>query len=400
MLAYLLSLLRNFKERAFKTAYVSSTAPVLQRPRNFQWYRKLDNDASTEENDWQKYSEIENEILEDGYNEKQPEVEIDGDLVINFTNQVQYNKNDTRKQQAIKRVQLDKDRSTDYTRKGRFLMPISIDNSTKVNERMEESDDSGPVPLWMLKDGHFAYTYRQYELKKKKKLLANIIEDAAEGIIKEGTRRDSARKAEWLAKQLLGVKDLGIHVTANGREGYTDIPEDIGQTCIHLYTEESFLYKVINSLLFEPKNCTLEVYKSLGPFIWLLDESLRTVRITANSLTVYRSLNLDDEQRKEFMQPQVAFLSFTSTSTNRGLAEFYNGNTLLVINLEGLLPHPLRYMQKDKLRCGANISTLSAIPDEEEFLIWPIMRFLFVKAEYDAQSKKHIIYLNSPMRIY
>jgi len=144
----------------------------------------------------------------------------------------------------------------------------------------------------------------------------------------------------------------------------------------------------------------LEVYKSLGPFIWLLDESLRTLRTTSNSLKVYRGLNLDDEQRKEFMQPQVTFLSFASTSMSQNVAECFAGNTLLVINLEGLLSHPLRYMEKDKLRCGANISSFSNIPDEEEFLIWPIIRFLFEKAEYDDESKKHIIYLNSPIRIY
>jgi hypothetical protein len=400
MLAYLFSLWRNFTERYFTTACVSSTAPVLQRPRNFQWYWKLDNDPSTGENDWQKYDDVENEILEDGYNEKQPEVEIDGDLVINFKDQVQYNKNDTHKRQSIKRVQLDKDRSTDHMRKERFLMPIFTDNSTEVNERREESDGSGPVPHWMLREGHIAYTYRLYELKKKKKLLANIIEDAVEGIIKEGTQLGEPQKAKWLAEKLLEVKHLGAHVLADGREGYTDIPAEIGNRCIYLYTTGSFLYRVINSLYYKPETFALEVYKSLGPFIWLLDESLRTVRTTANSLKVYRGLNLDDEQRKEFMQPQVAFLSFASTSMSQNVAEWFAANTLLVINLEGLLPNPLRSMEKDKLRCGANISSFSNIPDEEEFLIWPIIRFLFEKAEYDDESKKHIIYLNSPIRIY
>lgn len=55
--------------------------------------------------------------------------------------------------------------------------------------------------------------------------------------------------------------------------------------------------------------------------------------------TVYRSLNLTDEERKEFMKDKVTFRSFTSSSSDRAVAKFYDGNTLLIINLNALSKH-------------------------------------------------------------
>jgi hypothetical protein len=89
------------------------------------------------------------------------------------------------------------------------------------------------------------------------------------------------------------------------------------------------------------------------------------------------------------MQEIMKFTSFTSTTRSRKVAEFYDGNTLLIIDLN-------QYNNKGKyVTCGRNISSLSDFPVEEEFLIWPGTEFAFVKYEYDVLKKKHIIYLKS-----
>ena len=85
------------------------------------------------------------------------------------------------------------------------------------------------------------------------------------------------------------------------------------------------------------------------------------------------------------MQEIMKFTAFTSTTCNRSIAEFYDGNTLLIIDLD----------QYESTVCGKNISSVSDFPEEEEFLIWPGRDFAFVKYEYDISKKKHMIYLKS-----
>ena len=87
---------------------------------------------------------------------------------------------------------------------------------------------------------------------------------------------------------------------------------------------------------------------------------------------MYRGLNLDDQQRKQLMKE----------TRSRKVAEFYDGNTLLIIDLN----------QRDNnhkyIACGRSISSLSDFPEEEEeFLIWPGRDFAFVKYEYDILEK-------------
>ncbi|CAF1181426.1 unnamed protein product [Didymodactylos carnosus] len=376
--------------------------PILQRPRNFEWFWRSDDDSRSAANSeqWKKFSDVENEILEDGWNEKRKEVEIDGNYIINFSDQVQYHKDNDRKQQAVKRIQLDKDRGSadPIMREERFLAPIALANSSLVisPQIQRNNDDSEPEWWGLVKLGHIAHAYRLSELKGNKKSIANVIEDAADGIVKEGTVLGKAFEAKWLSEQLLAVKNFGVDCTAKEEDWQTDYPTQIGETCINLYTKESFLYKLMNSTLRNASTITRERFKTLGPFIWLLDEYLGRIK-TIETLTLYRGLNLDEEQRKQFMQQFVIFNSFTSTSKSRQVAEFFHGNTLLILNIDG---------QNEKLigwhaeKFGASISHCSAIPSEEEYLLMPTGNFRFVKAEYDDTNKTHLIYLTTPAFIY
>ena len=113
-----------------------------------------------------------------------------------------------------------------------------------------------------------------------------------------------------------------------------------------------------------------------------------------HNFVVYRGLTLTDSERQAFMikeeNTSITFTSFTSTSRNRILAESF-GDTLLVIDLN--VENTKKYKN---VGCGADVSSLSDFPNEEEFLMWPEARFHFVKYEYDTEKEKHVIYLKTP----
>ncbi|CAM4814314.1 unnamed protein product, partial [Rotaria magnacalcarata] len=299
-----------------------SFVSVHLRPRNFQWYWNSAADpwSDCEEEEWKKYTDVENEIIEDAYNANNTSVEIDGDYMINLKHQFQYKKNHSTRQCRIKRVQLNTDRSNVYFREERFSLPVV------------STSESSP-------------------------------DMAADGIIREGKRLNKPIEAEWLSSQLITVKPFGANLDAR-QSAHIRIPSEISQTCVYLYTKESFWYTLFNYTLREVIVPTCEQLKTFGPFSWLLYCSLCQIKTTKDILTVYRGLNLTDEQRQEFMEDHVVFFAFTSTSTNRVKAEAF-GNTLLIIDLN--VQHP--YYPDQNIWCGSDIAALSVFPGEEEFLL-------------------------------
>jgi hypothetical protein len=110
-----------------------SFEPVFLRPTNFEWYWSPAVDPySTNSKKWHKFSDVENEIIEDAYNANEFDVEIDGDYVINLKQYVRYKKNDTEKQQSIKRVQLDRNRNNVNLRE-RLSFPVRLFQSMSLN---------------------------------------------------------------------------------------------------------------------------------------------------------------------------------------------------------------------------------------------------------------------------
>lgn len=154
-----------------------------------------------------------------------------------------------------------------------------------------------------------------------------------------------------------------------------------------LYTQNSFLYKRLNEILRDLEAVTPEQVKTLGPFGWLLHNSLQLSLQLTVVKKVYRGLTLTDDQRKKFMEREMTFTSFTSTSTNRHDAENFGGNTLLIMDLD-----VIEWSTHSRVRCGLNISELSFFPHENEYLIWPTTIFDFVRYERVGEDK-HIIYL-------
>ena len=350
------------------------TAPVLQRLRNFQWYWI----SNKEEEQWQKYTDVENEILEDAFNEKVTrEVEIDGKYIIDFEHFVHYKKNDLHNKFRIKRVQLERNRTNGYLREERFATPVLLADNSRPS--ILEQD---PLPK----------QYWKLELENKIKSMSDLVEDAAMGIIKEGTTLGKVHEARWLANQFLIVKHFGNDVKAQ----YSRVPREIGETCVYLYTKESFWYKSINHFLHKSENVTIDKLKTFGPFCHLMHWYLKKNYITDSVNTVYRSLNIKNEHRLEFTKENIKLISFTSSTKRRENADRY-GNTLIIIHLN--VEYQLGKDEEDAI-CGADISALSDFPDEEEFLIWPGSDFRFLKEEYDTAKDKYIIHLESLQNYY
>ncbi|CAF2084146.1 unnamed protein product [Rotaria magnacalcarata] len=229
--------------------------------------------------------------------------------------------------------------------------------------------------LYDIPFGDFGRGYFEEELTAKGRTLAFVVDEAAKGIVNEGTALGKAVEAKWLAEQLLGVKHHADGIEVSGRCWTTLVPSAIGETCIYLYTKESFWYKLLNRVMRDPFTITRKHVTSLGPFCWLLYTYLPQ-RSNPSVEIVYRGLTLTEEEREDFMQ-DMFFTDFTSTSKNREKSEQF-GNTLLVIG-------NLRY-------AGGDIAALSDFPDEEEFLLYPSTHFECCGYEYYDVKKKHIIY--------
>ncbi|CAF1530548.1 unnamed protein product [Adineta ricciae] len=199
-------------------------------------------------------------------------------------------------------------------------------------------------------------------------------------------------EAKELADQLQFVKHL-----AQNAKGVYDILDGIGRTCIRLYTSSTFWYKSITSALWDPHTITEEQFIILGAFCYLLQTYMKNLskkNIPTNTiLTVYRGIDLTDTQVEQFKQKTSYFMftSFTSTSVKREVADMF-GNTLLVMDLNTMNIHG------DKLiDVGTFIGGDSQIPDEEEFLMWPLSIFHVTRYEFDVVAKKHVFYLKSSL---
>ncbi|CAF1527409.1 unnamed protein product [Rotaria sordida] len=358
------------------------TPPNIQQSHHFQWYwNSSPNPWSGVDEEWQMYMHDKNKTIEDAYNAGKSQIEIDDNYVIDLEYLLQYNKIDNSNTRQIKRVQLESDHRNVHQLEERFSSPILLVPETSL---IQESDLEEDTLEYLQKYGDFPDAYYEQELYNKDKTFADVIDQAIEGILKEGMSLGKEIKARQLSEQLLAVKHFGINIIPDR----FNLPPEVGETCVRLYTMDSFWFHLINRITRNPATITREHIKTLGPFCYLLE--LYLMKFSTNDIkTVYRGVYLTDEQRQEFMKQNVVFKSFTSTSRNRAIAEMF-GNTLLIIDLN------IKDPQMDgNMNRGADISPLSQFSVEEEFLVWPSAEFTFVDYKYDAEIKKHIIYLKS-----
>jgi len=72
-----------------------------------------------EKQEWQRYSDFENELIEEVYQRKENEVQLN-DYVINFKCNIQFQRDDRNRRRPVKREEID---VTQYVREERFSYP-------------------------------------------------------------------------------------------------------------------------------------------------------------------------------------------------------------------------------------------------------------------------------------
>ncbi|CAM4853695.1 unnamed protein product [Rotaria socialis] len=321
----------------------------------WMWRSNTDPWVSKQTIQWTSYSDVETAIIEQARQRKAPEALLDN-YHINFQHLVQISNNNCRKQRPVKRVVYGRENAP--LRTDRFMPNPTSPSRSFVGWGDIQNDFLNAVT------SHFKIRY-QLRNAAARRLW---VEKAAEGLIVEGKIIGKQKEAEWMAEQLLQVKE------ATGKE--------IWEVCARLYTMESFLYKKMNEIMRlsgEKKHTHLLQSKvpTFGPFALLL----RGLTQHANKkITVYRGSELtrDIIEQYTYLGGDRFFPAFTSTSRSRiKAAEF--GNVLFEIQIAEVV----------------DVSQCSAYPDEEEVLLPPHFMFNVQSCTFDDIRGKWIIRLRS-----
>ena len=324
--------------------------------KKYQWLWKSNPNAWSSEVDeeWQTYSDIEMSIIEEAFQRGDNEVPLD-DYIIDLKRLVQMKKIDLSKQRPIQRIS---DVNLKCRREERFALPCDKDSSHSRKSFEDEGQFRSPkfVEEWIKRNPRI----RTREHIKK----------AAQGILDEGRLLGKFVESQWLANQLHAVEKKSW--------------DEIARCCLYIYTRECFLYKLLNKTLREED---LSKIDTLGPFCDLLWNSLSSDGLKSKyrfTGLVYRGATLTLEEIEAYQnsigKSAKEWLSFSSTSKTRSLAEIYSGNTLFIIKVPSQSQH-------------LDISTISNFPDEEEVLLGASTSFQTENVTYDEETKKHHIHL-------
>ncbi|CAF3239174.1 unnamed protein product [Rotaria sp. Silwood2] len=317
--------------------------------------------------EWRPYSDIETAIIEEQYQKKQPEALLD-DYRIDFKRLLQISNRNHKDQCSVQR--LVKQRTSGRLREERF-MPDTILSSqgfTDARQRASFLDAAGQFL-------NFSF------LTSDGIMIAMLVEKAIEGLVIEGKKVGKEKEGQWMAEQLLKVKDK--------------IRYEVAKCCARLYCMESFLYKKMNEIMrLGPDEKYQALWQSklptFGPFACLLFNLQRDLSVPAaiTTKTVYRGANFSPEQIEEYQRiTNVAkadrsygqFPAFTSTSRNRRKAQEF-GNVLFVIEVSEV--------------DGCDFSLYSEF-DEEEHLLAPHFYFSIESCLFDNKINKWVITLRS-----
>ena len=310
------------------------------------WQSNLHPWSKTEEKEWSPYLDEEAQTLETAFREGKPMVELEK-YIIDLHVWRQINKQNPSKSRSIVRNVVDQNKQ--YLRRQRFCV-------TQIPSFIEyRSSGQWPFSYEWWQNNVCSYTVQ--------------VEKAAEGILAEGEKLGQTKQATIIVKALTDVKDKGWL--------------EIATCCIHQYTRETFLYKLINKTL---REMDWSKVNTLGPFCHLLstaDSHSPLVNSYRYKGLVFRGMQLTKCQigsyKEAIGQGLKTWLNFSSTSRNRAAAERF-GNTLLIIDL-----------QSDYH--GLYIASISRYPQEDEVLLRASQKFSVHDVKYDKSSRKHHIYI-------
>ena len=258
--------------------------------------------------------------------------------------------------------------------------PVKREVETHSNDRVLPHRFYDPLPLQIL--GQKSSTYAPFDawcpfLKAwlqsalGKRVLLDFqacIELCAQGIIQETLNHDDSSRAK------------AAEIAATLRQCFGKSRREVSEVCMAFYTQENFLYRVLNMAL---RECDLTKLKTLGPYAYLLSNHVRTCKEYCG--TVYRGADLDAthvEAYRMALGQWKSWPAYTSTSRVRDIADMF-GNTLFAIDITGPYPTSPR---------AFDVSGLSEFPGEAEVVIPPGISFRIVSVNRNHQQK-HIIEL-------
>ncbi|CAF3875049.1 unnamed protein product [Rotaria sp. Silwood1] len=345
-------------------SYPSPTPNNSLKHVEWMWKANPDPFSPSDTAIWNHYSDLENLIIEEAFQDKQSRAVLD-DYYTDFESNLQISNIDDYKQRPIKRVE--RERQDKHLREARFMdLPVSVGRSF--------GGQYGWVSPFVIEVRRDLKLEPNDLPSKKPNIIPMLIEKAARGIIDEGKHIGKEREAEKLAKMLKEKKNAGM--------------EEVWKRCAYLYTLESFLYKTLNAAMRlvgdkEHEQVWRSKVRTLGPFCLLLWDDPFNQKVTVKK-TLYRGAELTKEQiavYEEMAKDDRAFGSFqayTSCSRNRKKAEEF-GNTLFIMEV--------------MYAFIADLSPLSEYSEEEEELITPGVCFRVKSVEINCETKKHLIHL-------
>ncbi|CAF0981891.1 unnamed protein product [Didymodactylos carnosus] len=349
----------------------SQTSSKAQQRFVWVWKSNVDPWSNVEPDEWKRYSDIANYMIESAYKQKQSQVELN-DVWINFNFEVQINKQDSNRQRPIKRIT----QGEEYIRQERYTL-----EEPQLTPKSFSSTDSS----WC----KFLQAAGYFDTDISANALA---EKAAAGIVEEGTKLGEKTDAEAMADALKKAKRKGI--------------EEIRVCCARLYTMNSFLYKLINKVMRNAEvrygrfvhESDKNYARTLGPYCYLLWRYLYA-KNRETGIVVFRCAELTKEMIDDYKKHQgqrVSWDAFTSTTKKKQIAINFDKNTLFHIfinnerdSLGGPFYHP-RWPVR-----AVDISSLSEYPYEEEVLLAAGTQMEINSIEYDRKINKYCIALTA-----
>ena len=317
-----------------------------------QWYYgKVDLESKEKSTVWVKYRNIEMEIIETAYQQKQSEVFLEI-YRIDLKTFTQYNQTDSTVRLPVKRQP--NCRRKECLREGRFSTPPPLSTIRSY----------GAAQAWC----PFLRAWLETVAGKQALIdFSSAIDCCAKGILQEAAFlcENNQKEANKMVQELRTYK--------------TKSRSETSKFCVHLYTRESFLYRALNQALRDGDHSKLG---TLGPLCFLM----RSYTHGNNGFvgTVYRGVDLQPEMIASYKQAKGlsrTWPSFVSTSKSRELAEVY-GNTLFIITIVNI-----KYCSPVH---AYDVSDISQFPNEEEVLLPAGITFRVIKVEENSDGKNII----------
>ncbi|CAF1547993.1 unnamed protein product, partial [Rotaria sordida] len=350
-------------------SYVPPTLNNSLKTVEWMWQSNPNPFSNSEPATWSHYSDLENLIIEEAFQDKQPQAQLDN-YFIDFKSNLQMSNTDDNKQRPIKRVV--RKREDKHLREARFMdLPVSYGRSF--------GGEYGWVSPFVIEVRRSLKLEPDDLPSRNPNIIPMLVEKAANGIIEEGKHIGQEREAERAAKMLRETKKAGI--------------EEVWKCCAYLYTLESFLYKRLNAAMRlvgdkEQEKVWRSKIHTLGPFCLLLWDNPFNTKLTTGKM-LYRGADLKPTQiaqYEEMARDEKAYGSFqtyTSCSRSRRKAEKF-GNTLFIMEV--------------LIAFIADLSPWSEYSAEEEELVTPGVCFRVKSVEFDRTKNKHFIHLQLRQR--